>query len=131
VIRDYFLFWINDIKAIVAMNQDKDFDMTPADWKLVEMDLSQMWNSLDEATLTTSEAQPLETYESVLRNHGADDFFVATCKKLVKLLLLMLRGAPHKQTLAYRKAVDANLALFTSEEAYNIFLKVGREFYYF
>ena len=51
-----------------------------------------MWNSLDEATLTTSETQPLETYESVLRNHGADDSFVATCKKIVKLLLLMLRG---------------------------------------
>jgi hypothetical protein len=80
--------------------------------------------------LTTSEAQPLETYESALRNHGADDFFVATCKKIVKLLLLMLRGAPHKQPLAYRKAVDANMALFTSEEV-NIFLKVGREFYYF
>lgn len=130
VIRDYFLFWINDIKAIVAMNQDKAFDMEPVDWKPVEMDLSQMWNSLDEATLTSSEAQPLETYESVLRNHGADDSFVATCKKIVKLLLLMLRGAPHKQPLAYRKAVDANMAFFTTEEV-NIFLKVGREFYYF
>jgi hypothetical protein len=131
VIRDYFLFWINDIKAIVAMNQDKAFDAIPTEWKPVETDLKEMWNSLDEVILTASEKQPLETYENVLRNHGADDFFVATCKKIVKLLLLMLRGAPHKQPLAYRKAVDANLALFTSEEAYNIFLKVGREFYYF
>ncbi len=131
IIRDYFLFWIDDIKAIVAMNQDKAFEATPTEWKPVETDLKQMWNSLDEVILTATEKQPLDTYESVLRNHGADDFFVATCKKLVKLLLLMLRGAPHKQPLAYRKAVDANLALFTSEEAYNIFLKVGREFYYF
>lgn len=130
VIRDYFLFWINDIKAIVAMNQDKAFDMMAAEWKPVEMDLTQMWNSLDEARLTTLETQPLETYENVLRNHGADESFVATCKKIVKLLLLMLRGAPNKQPLAYRKVVDANMALFTTEEV-NIFLKVGREFYYF
>jgi hypothetical protein len=130
VIRDYFLFWINDIKAIVAMNQDKAFDVTPVDWQPVEMDLTQMWNSLDEAALTASEAKPLETYESVLRNHGADDSFLETCKKIVKLILLMLRGAPHKQPMAYRKAVDANMAFFTAEEV-NIFLKVGREFYYF
>jgi hypothetical protein len=131
VIRDYYSFWIDDIKAVVAMNQDNAFAANPAEWKPKETDLKQMWDSLDQLTLTSSEAQPLETYESVLRNHGADDFFVATCKKLVKLLLLMLRSAPHKQPVAYRKAVDANLALFTSEEAYNIFLKVGREFYYF
>jgi len=131
VIRDYFLFWINDIKAIVAMNQDKAFEANPTGWEPKERDLQKMWDSLDQLALTKSEAQPLETYESVLRNHGADDSFVDTCKKLVKLLLLMLRSAPHKQPLAYRKAVDANLALFTSEEAYNIFLKVGREFYYF
>jgi hypothetical protein len=131
VVRDYFSFWINDIKAIVAMNQDNAFEVNSTEWKPKETDLKQMWDSLDEVTLTSSEIQPLETYESALRNHGADDFFVATCKKIVKLLLLMLRSAPHKQPAAYRKAVDANLSLFTSEEAYNIFLKVGREFYYF
>ncbi|HNV88861.1 MAG TPA: hypothetical protein PKL53_07845 [Methylotenera sp.] len=131
VIREYFSFWINDIKAIVAMNQDNAFEANPPEWKPAETDLKQMWDSLDELSLTTSEIKPLETYESVLRSHGADDFFVAACKKLVKLLLLMLRSAPHKQPVAYRKAVDANLALFTSEEAYNNFLKVGREFYYF
>jgi hypothetical protein len=129
-IRDYFLFWINDIKAIVAMNQDKAFDVTPADWQPAEMDLTQMWNSLDEATLTSSEVQPLKTYENVLRKYGADETFLETCKRIVKLLLLMLRGAPHKQPMAYRKAVDANMAFFTAEEV-NIFLKVGREFYYF
>jgi|APFre7841882724_1041349.scaffolds.fasta_scaffold03838_6 hypothetical protein len=131
IVRDYFSFWVNDIKSIAAMNQDNAFEASPTDWKPVEMDLKQMWNSLDGVALTTSESQPLETYESVLRDQGADDFFVATCKKLVKLLLLMLRSAPHKQPVAYRKAVDANLALFTSEEAYNTFLQVGREFYYF
>ncbi len=131
VVREYFSFWIDDIKAIVAMNQDNAFEPTALDWKPKEADMKEMWNSLDQVTLTSSEIEPLKTYESALREHGADDFFVATCKKIVKLLLLMLRSAPHKQPVAYRKAVDANVGLFKSEEAYNMFLKVGREFYYF
>ncbi len=131
VVREYFSFWIDDIKAIVAMNQDHAFEPTALEWKPQEADIKAMWNSLDQVTLTSSEIEPLETYESALREHGADDFFVATCKKIVKLLLLMLRSAPHKQPVAYRKAVDANVGLFKSEEAYNMFLKVGREFYYF
>ena len=131
LVREYFSFWIDDIKAIVAMNQDNAFGPTALDWKPKEADIKEMWNSLDQVTLTSSETAPLETYESALREHGADDFFVATCKKIVKLLLLMLRSAPHKQPVAYRKVVDANVELFKSEEAYNIFLKVGREFYYF
>jgi hypothetical protein len=131
VIRDYYSFWIDDIKAIVAMNQDNAFEVSSTEWKPKETDLKQVWNSLDKLTLTTSEIKPLETYESVLRNNGADDSFVATCKKLVKVLLLLLRSAPHKQPAAYRKALDANLALFSTEEAYKVFLKVAREFYYF
>ncbi|MDO9206015.1 hypothetical protein [Methylotenera sp.] len=131
VIRDYFSFWNNDIKAIVAMNQDHAFGVNPTEWKPIDADLKQIWNSLDEITLTISESQPLESYERALRKNGADDFFVVACKKLVKLLLLLLRSAPHKQPVAYRKALDANLTLFSSAEAYKVSLKVGREFYYF
>ncbi|NOU24710.1 MAG: hypothetical protein HOO90_04150 [Methylotenera sp.] len=131
VIRDYFSFWSNDIKAIIALNQDHAFGVNPTEWAPIEADLKQLWNSLDEIILTTSEAQPLESYEMELRKSGADDFFVVACKKLVKLLLLLLRSAPHKQPVAYRKALDANLTLFSSAEAYKVSLKVGREFYYF
>jgi hypothetical protein len=131
VLRDYFSFWINDIKAIVAMNQDNAFEAFSSTASPLNVDLIHMWRSLDEINLTALETQPLETYEDVLRSKGADDSFVAACKKLVKLLLLMLRSTPRKQPVAYRKVVDANLKLFTTEEAYNMFLKVGREFYYF
>lgn len=131
VVREYFSFWADDIKAIVAMNQDNAFEPTSLDWKLKESDAKELWRSLDEMSLTTSEIEPLKTYETALRESGADDFFVATCKKIVKQLLLMLRNAPHKQPVIYRKVVDANKALFNSEEAYKMFLRVGREFYYF
>lgn len=131
VIRDYFSFWNDDIKAIVVMNQDNAFGVSPAEWKPLRADLKQIWNSLDKITLTTSEMQPLESYERALRKNGADDFFVVACKKIVKLLLLLLRSAPHKQPVVYRKALEANLTLFSSTEAYKVSLKVGREFYYF
>lgn len=131
VVREYFSFWADDIKAIVAMNQDNAFEPTSLEWKLQESDAKELWGSLDEMSLTSSEIEPLETYENALRESGADDFFVATCKKIVKQLLLMLRSAPHKQPMVYRMAVDANKSLFNSEEAYKMFLRVGREFYYF
>lgn len=131
VIREFYSFWIDDIKAIVAMNQDNAFGANLVKWKPVETELKDLWNSLDSHTLTKLEMQPLDEYEKVLRRNGVEDFVVNACKKLVKLLLLLLRNAPHKQPVAYRHALDANLTLFSSNEAYKVTLKVGREFYYF
>lgn len=131
VIREFFSFWIDDIKAIVAMNQDNAFGANLVKWKPVETELKDLWNSLDAHTLTKLEMQPLVEYEKVLRGNGVEDFVVNACKKLVKLLLILLRNAPHKQPVAYRHALDANLTLFSSNEAYKVTLKVGREFYYF
>lgn len=131
VIREFFSFWIDDIKAIVAMNQDNAFGANLVKWKPVETELKDLWNSLDKHTLTHSEMQPLEEYEKVLRSNGVEEFVVTACKKLAKLLLILLRNAPHKQPVAYRHALDANLTLFSSNEAYKVTLKVGREFYYF
>ncbi len=131
VLREFFSFWIDDIKAIVAMSQDNAFGANLIKWKPVESDLKDLWNSLDKHTLTKVEMLPLDEYEKVLRGNGVEDFVVNACKKLAKLLLILLRNAPHKQPVAYRHALDANLTLFSSNEAYKVTLKVGREFYYF
>jgi hypothetical protein len=131
VIRDYYSFWIKDIKAIAGMNQDKAFEADAKAWRPETRNLAELWDSLDEVTLTHVESKPLETYESALRRRGVDDYFIDTRKKLVKFLLLGLRDAPHKQPNAYRKIIDANLTLFSNDESYHTFLNVGREFYYF
>jgi hypothetical protein len=131
VIREFFSFWIDDIKAIVAMNQDNAFGANLIKWRPGETELKDLWGSLDKHTLTKLEMQPLEEYEKVLRGNGVEDFVISACKKLAKLLLILLRNAPHKQPVAYRHALDANLTLFSSNEAYKVTLKVGREFYYF
>jgi hypothetical protein len=131
VIRDYYSFWIKDIKAIAAMNQDHEFDADGQHWHPDTSDLKSLWKSLDKLTLTETEAQPLETYEYLLRSRGANDEFVSTRKKLAKLLLLRLRDVPHKQPNAYRKVIDANLAIFNAQEMHHTFLNVAREFYGF
>lgn len=131
VVREYFCFWSNDIKAIAALNADKAFDLEPVEWRPSEANLKELWASLDEATLTPREQTSFETYEQTLRKEGADDIFVDTSMKLAKLLLLRLREAPHKEPKVYRNAVDSNLPLFTMKETHHMFLKVGREFYYF
>jgi hypothetical protein len=131
VIRDYFSFWVKDIKAIVGMNQDKAFEANAKEWRPETRDLKELWESLDKATLSNVETKPLQDYEKALRSRGADESFVNSHRKLAKLLLLRLRDVPHKQPNAYRKVVDANLPLFTTDETHHTFLNVGREFYYF
>lgn len=131
VIRDYFSFWINDIKAIAAMITDKAFEEDSKTWKPNQTNLNQLWSTLDEAILSPAELKPLQSYEEALRNRGADDLFVNTRTKLAKLMLLRLREVPHKQPSVYRQVMDSNLSLFTMEETHHTFLKVGREFYYF
>ncbi len=131
VIRDYFSFWVKDIKAIVGMNQDKAFEANPKEWRPETRNLKELWESLDRVTLSNVESKPLQDYEKSLRSRGADDLFIDTRRKLAKLLLLRLRDVPHKQPNAYRKVVDANLPLFTTDETHHTFLNVGREFYYF
>lgn len=131
VIRDYFSFWVKDIKAIAGMSQDHEFDANHKEWRPETRNLKELWETLDKVTLTNVEMTPLATYEKALRNRGADDLFIDTRRKLAKLLLLRLRDVPHKQPNAYRKVIDANLPLFTMNETHHTFLNVGREFYYF
>lgn len=131
VIRDYYSFWVKDIKAIAGMNQDHEFDANHKEWRPETRNLKELWETLDKVTLTNVEMTPLATYEKALRNRGADDLFIDTRRKLAKLLLLRLRDVPHKQPNAYRKVIDANLPLFTMNETHHTFLNVGREFYYF
>lgn len=129
VLRDYFSFWIKDIKAIAAMNQDHAFDTNHSEWQPEKHSITELWQSLDDIRLTHTEYVPLEAYEKVLRSRGADDTFVSQHIKLAKLLLLLLRDVPHKQPHAYRQVIDANLPMFKTTEIHQTFLHVGREFY--
>ncbi len=129
VIRDYFSFWIKDIKAIVGMNQDNAFDAQHSEWRPEVRSMHALWNSLDQVTIHHDEGTPLEAYERVLRSRGAEESTVSKQTRLAKLLVLLLRDVPHKQPHAYRQVIDANLPMFKSTETHHTFLQVGREFY--
>lgn len=129
--RDYYHFWIKDIKAIAALNSESAFDIEPVKWQPLETNLKVLWNALDKEKFDTSETWPLKAYTLALRQEGAAQALVDTRVKLVKLLLIRLRSAPEKNHRIYRIAVDSTIPLFTMKDTRRLFLVVVREFYYF
>lgn len=144
VIREYFSFWVKDIKAIAGMSQDRAFETEASAWEPTKHHLHAMWSALGQIPLVLSEQTLLNQFLNGLRSRGADKVFIESRGKLAKFLLLGLREVPHKQPNAYRKVVDAHLSLFSNalndadvaadyvEPVFTqqAFLAVAREFYY-
>ena len=57
--RDYYHFWIKDIKAIAALNSEAAFDVDPIKWQPLETNLKVLWNMLDKEKFETSETWPI------------------------------------------------------------------------
>jgi hypothetical protein len=131
IAREYYPFWISDIKAIAALNSEAGFNVEPVQWQPAECNLKTLWAMLDKEKLSVAETWPLKGYMMALRQEGAEQSLVDTRAKLVKLLLVRLKDAPDKNSRTYRIAVDATLPLFTMKETRKLFLTVVREFYYF
>ncbi len=129
--RDFYHFWIKDIKAIAALNSESAFDIEPVKWQPLEANLKVLWNMLDKEKFSTSETWPLKAYTLALRQEGAAQALVDTRVKLVKLLLIRLRDAPERNHRIYRIAADCTVPLFTLQDTRRLFLVVVREFYYF
>ena len=131
IAREYYPFWTSDIKAIAALNAEAGFNVEPVQWQPTECNLKMLWTMLDKEKFSVAETWPLKGYTMALRQEGAEQSLVDTRVKLVKLLLVRLKDAPHKNHRIYRSAVDATLPLFTMKETRKLFLTVVREFYYF
>lgn len=131
VAREFFPFWIKDIKAIAALNADAGFDVEPPQWQPLDCNLKALWAILDKEKFAVAETWPLKSYTLALRQEGASQTLVDTRVKLVKLLLVRLRDAPDKHHKLYRIAVDSTVPLFAMREMRQLFLIVVREFFYF
>jgi len=132
VSREYYYFWVNDLKAIAALNANGDFTVEPSQGAMRgEESLQQAWKRLDNEKFDISEMWPLKTYKAALREEGADKAVVETREKLVKLLLIDLRQVQEKNGKNYRVAIDGLQPIFVMQETRNLFLTVVREFYYF
>lgn len=131
VVREYYHFWVNDIKMIAAMHAGDGFDIAPIAVVTEDSNLKALWARLDGENFGVSEKWTLKAYSAALRDEGADKSVVETRCKLVKLLLVHLRGLTEKNARSFRTAVNATLPLFDLRETRLLFLIVVREFYYF
>lgn len=131
VAREYYAFWINDLKAVSLFSKNATEDPLPIDWKPIEVTLSSLWYTVDAEKFGTTDSWALKGYNKALRDENADQSLVDTRLKLAKILLVRLRDAPNKNNKIYRTAVDATLPLFEVKKNRRLFLVVVREFFHF
>jgi len=129
--REFYPFWLKDIKAIAALNKSPGFEVPPVDWRPDLASLKMLTVILETEKFDTSENWPLKAYAQALRHEGAEQSLVDTRVKLAKIILIRLRSAPQKNGVMYRTAVDLTLPLFTIKRNRRLFLVVVREFFHF
>lgn len=129
--REFFPFWMSDIKAIAMFEEYYAFSANDTKWEPKYTTLKALTDDLKTVTLTEQESESLNAYIQVIMRHGADRSVVKTRSRLSKIILLRLREAPVINQATYRIAVDLTLPLFTQAEIKKVYLHVVREFYYF
>jgi hypothetical protein len=131
VIREFFSFWVRDIKAIAAMSQAKVFNGSTPVVMVTQDELFKHWYDLDKMVMSNNEEQIMDAFHQVLHVRGFEAVVLKERMRMAKYLLLSLRNVPHKQSHSYRQMVDRNLPLFNALGSQHTFLSVSREFYYF
>jgi hypothetical protein len=131
IAREFFPFWMSDIKAISHLSSEVGFDLHPVAWMPAEISIPDLWKVIDQEKFSTAESWALKSYSKALKDEGATQETIDTRMKLTKILVVRLREAPVTQRNAFRIAVDATTPLFELRNTRKLFLVVVREFYYF
>ncbi|PCI54332.1 MAG: hypothetical protein COB34_07790 [Methylophilaceae bacterium] len=131
VAREYFPFWVGDLKAVAKLSQGVSKDTLPIDWKPIQVQLATLWYSVDEEKFGRTDSWALKAYTKALRNENADQVLIDTRLKLAKILLVRLSDSPDRDNVAYRTTIDATLPLFEIKKNRRLFLVVVREFFHF
>ncbi|HQN64254.1 MAG TPA: hypothetical protein PLR90_07405 [Methylophilus sp.] len=129
--REFYPFWMNDIKAIALFEKHYGYDVKPVKWKPLPASLEKLTESLEHESFDERDTLALLRYSRHLYVQGAEPLVVDTRLKLAKVVVVRLRDAPVKSNITYRMAVDMTLPLFRVKEIRELFLAVVREFYYF
>lgn len=129
--REFYPFWMGDLKAVAHFNKHVVNDQLPIDWKPPHVTLSHLWHSIDQEKFSTTDSWAIKGYTKALRNENAAQSLIETRIKLAKILLVRLKEAPDKSNKVYRTTVDATLPLFEVQKNRRIFLVVVREFFHF
>ena len=131
IAREYYPFWINDLKAVSRFNENTLTNQLPIDWKPLMANLGELWKKADEEKFGTTDSWALKAYTKALRFENAEQELINTRTKLAKILLMRLKDAPNKSNQIYRTAVDSTLPLFDVKKNRRLFLVVVREFFHF
>lgn len=131
VIREFFPFWMGNIKLIAALSQGEAYEKETMRWQALSGNLETLWHDLDTMVLSVEDSRCLQSYSDALTQSGLSDEMRVTRLKLGKLLLIKLNGISVKTPKLYRKAIDATLPVFEQAQTRQFFLFVVREFYYF
>lgn len=131
VAREYYPFWMNDLKAVALLSKVSTVDSLPIGWQPTHVELSALWHSVDTEKFDTTDSWALKAYTKALRFENADQLLIDTRVKLAKILLVRMREAPDKNNKFYRTTVDATLPLFEVKKNRRLFLVVVREFFHF
>lgn len=131
IAREYYPFWINDLKAVAQLSKNTTVDTLPINWQPKLVALSALWHTVDTEKFDTTDSWALKGYTKALRFENAEQTLIDTRLKLAKIMLVRLRDAPEKSNKAYRTTVDATLPLFEVKKNRRLFLVVVREFFHF
>jgi len=129
--REYFPFWMNDIKAIALFHEYYGFSTQEVEWTPKHTTLESLIKHLDEEVFNAEETFVLKKYLTTIASLGADKATIESRSKLAKIILLRLREAPIKNHAIYRVSVDLTLPLFKTQEIRDLYLEVVREFYHY
>lgn len=127
--RDFYYFWIGDIKQIALLHATGLIDPNPL-IIATQGSLIDMLGEMDRAGWEMNDIPALRQYLADLRANGATDAVIDIRERLIRLLLFVIRE--HEPTSrAYRAGVDALQGMFQKEEARNTFVTVARDFFYY
>jgi hypothetical protein len=129
IAREFYPFWMQDIKTIAAFNASYHFDFASIQWKPIPSSLDELTNIIENSKFNKIEMKSLQSYIQTMSENGAEETVIDTRSKLAKLILIKLRDAPVKNNKTYRMAIDIILPLFTINEIKQLFLTVVSEFY--
>ena len=131
IAREFYSFWVKDIKGIATFSENYGFDVQSIQWKPIPTSLNTIIQNLDKLHLNEQESRALNAYNQALIELKLHAEQIKAHLTLAKIILLRLQGAPMNNHKCYRIAVDLTLPLFTLPESQDFFLKIVREFYPF
>lgn len=131
VAREFYPFWMQDIKAIALLSEQYGVQNAVVDWAPLPLTLKQLSQTLNLFIFNEAESVLLERYLAALRQQALSKGLLVVKLRLAKIILLRLREAPHKSGAIYRVAVDMTLPLFRLKNSRQLFLEVVREFFGF